>query len=377
MVIYALILFGITTLFIYFGTFKALGTNQINLLEPKVNNFYQIKPITTIKYGFLPYWSIETFNTNELNNLTDLTYFSLFLNSNGTVDKSSNHYQMWENSDKLYYINQKAKEQGVRLNLTVSIHDNQTIETFLTCGQPCWKTSLTQVEDQISSSGYKGINFDFENVGNTPDTLSKLYAEYVVFMSNNLKQKYGNSFLIVVSTYGDSVVKNRITKISYLNTPEINYLFVMAYDFFRPNNDVAGPTAPLTGANSKYHYDITKMTEDYLTQITADKIILGIPLYGLNFIVEKPEPYAKRVLGNDVIQYSIQQNLGAINFLRKRENAEVKWDQVSNTPYFTYYKTVEGVHRIVFFENEKSIKLKQEFAINKGFSGVGYWALGY
>lgn len=376
MISYALILLGITALFIYFGTFKALGT-QINVIEPEVENTYQLKPITTIKYGFLPYWSIATFSESELDSLTDLAYFSLFLNSNGTIDKSSNHYSYWKESDTLYFINQKAKNKGIRLSLTVSIHDNETIEKFLLCGATCWQTSLNQVDTEIVESDYKGINFDFENVGDTPDQISKLYAEYIKYMSDNLKQRHGSSFLVVVSTYGDSITKNRITNISYLNIPEINYMFVMAYDFFRPNNDIAGPVSPLTGANTKYHYDITKMTEDYLTQTTPDKLILGMPLYGLNFIVEKPEPYAARIPGNEAIQYSIQQHLSAINEIIVRENAEVKWDSVSSTPYFTYFKPVEAVNRIVFFENEQSLKLKEDFALGKGFSGVGYWALGY
>lgn len=376
MVSYALILLGITALFIHFGTFKALGT-EVNVIEPEVENNYQLKPITTVKYGFLPYWSIADFNESKLEGLTDIAYFSLFLYRNGTIDKSSNHYAYWQDSDTLYFINQKAKNKGIRLSLTVSIHDNETIESFLVCGTTCWQNSLNQVDAEIINSDYKGINFDFENTGETSDYISKLYADYIKYMSDNLKQKHGQSFLVVVSTYGDSITKNRITKISYLNIPEIDYMFVMAYDFFRPNNDIAGPVAPLTGANTKYHYDVTKMTEDYMTQTTSDKLILGMPLYGLNFIVEKPEPYSKRIPGNETIQYSIQQHLSAIDDIILRENAEVKWDTVSSTPYFTYFKPVEAVNRIVFFENEQSLKLKEDFALNKGFAGVGYWALGY
>jgi spore germination protein YaaH len=373
---YAIFLSGITYLLHKSGTFKTIGTG-VYVLDPAVDNKYQIKPIDTLSYGFLPYWSVGDFNTNDLNNLTDIAYFSLFLNDNGSIDTNNNHYTVWKSSQSLYSIVSKAKKQGVRLSITVSIHDNEKIENFLYCGEICWARSLAAINNEIEQSGFKGLNFDFENVGDTDPRLSTAYADYVSYISKHLKDKYEDKFLIVVSTYGDSVEKRRITDISKLNNSDVDYLFIMAYDFFRPNSNIAGPVAPLTGAQTDYHYDVTTMTKDYLTQIDASKLILGIPLYGLNFIVEEPRPYATRIPGNDFIDYSIQQNLGAVKGVATRENANIEWDEQSNTPYFTYYKPAEGVHRIVFFENDQSIDLKKKFASDNFFAGVGYWALGY
>jgi spore germination protein YaaH len=374
--LYATLLVSIVLIYLKWGTFSKFVDPQTNFLSPQNDNQYHLKPIETISYGFLPYWSVKDFN-EDLNELTDIAYFSIFLNPNGSIDKNNNHYTVWKNSMDLYSIVNLAKKEGVRLSLTVSIHDNDAIDEFLNCGTPCWELSFSDVSVELDSSDFKGINFDFENVGDTPSTLSTVYSEYISYMSKKLKQEYGKDFLVVVSTYGDSVEKRRITNIESLNNRDVDYLFIMAYDFFRPNSNIAGPVAPLTGANTNYHYDITKMTQDYLKFIDPTKLILGIPTYGINFIVEKPEPYSTRIPGNDFIEYSIQQNLGAIDVLIERETPEIKWDESSKTPYFTYYKPFEGVYRLVFFENDKSIQLKKDFAEKQGFAGVGYWALGY
>lgn len=328
-----------------------------------------------IVYGFLPYWSVTTYN-QDFNKITDLAYFSLFLNESGKVNTSDQTYTIWKEGKVFNQILENSAKNGVRNHVTVSIHDNDSINNFLNC-QSCYQTSLDSIRSEINSKKYiHGVNFDFEYVGEVEITTANKYSDYIKYMSAELKKEYGKNFMVVVSTFGDSFKKSRLTNILTLKNSGVDYFFVMSYDYFTPSNDTAGPVSPLIGAGKNYNYDVTSTITDYLKILDSKKIIMGIPLYGLNYIVESPTPYAKRIPGDDSIGYSIQQNLSEIFKLQNRERAEVLVDKVSSMPYFTYISDT-GVNRIVFFENQQSLIEKIGLSTRLKLAGVGFWALGY
>lgn len=130
-----------------------------------------------------------------------MAYFSLFLNANGTIKSDDNTYKIWKEGRVFNSILEKSAQNGV------PIRGNEEIANFLNC-KDCYQRSLYLIREEINYKKYiYWINFDFEYIGNTPDELSSLYAEYTIYISRELKKEYGNNFMVVVSTYGDSVKK--------------------------------------------------------------------------------------------------------------------------------------------------------------------------
>ena len=117
--------------------------------------------------------------------------------------------------------------------------------------------------------------------------------------------------------------------------------------------------------------------KDFLSKIAPNKLILGVPYYGYNWVVENGEKYAKRVEGSDEAGFSESQVYDKIMTDTQTLGAKVEWDDKAQAPYYTYVSPETKSTRQVFFENADSLKKKYELVKNNGLAGVGIWALGY
>lgn len=346
------------------------------------NEVHIVKSSDKISYGFLPYWSISDYVQN-FDYITDISYFSLYLNNDGTVLKINEEgntdpsYNNYRNSSKLKKIFSTASKYGVRTHLTISQHVDEDIIYFLNCGEVCWQRSYTELKNEVDFLNVQGINFDFEYVGYLSDfdNLDLLYTQYIEYISKKFKAQNSN-FTISVSTYGNAAKKHRLMNIPSLSSSTyIDYLFIMAYDFYSVTSASAGPHSPLTGAEV-FSYDLTTMLQDYLQVSSAQKLVLGLPFYGYNWVVNSDIKYASRVPGNDYTGYSVSQYYTHILDNISSKAIRPEWDEVSQTPYYTYYSST-GVLRQVFYENAQSLSLKTSLAKSNKLKGIGIWALGY
>ena len=351
----------------------------VYLVESKDTEEYELKNLKVKSYGFLPFWSANSYVPNY-EALTDIAYFSLYLDSDGTIkrlDDSGNlepGYNNLKNNKRIKKILNDARRAGVRPSLTVSLHKNDDIEAFLNCST-CWNTSYREISKMVEDYKFLGINFDFEYMGDAPLNLSQKYTNYIEYMSTKFKEDIDYNFQIVVSVFADSAKKPRLTDISSLSKSSLDYIFIMAYDFFVPTSPTSGPIAPIGGAPDRYKYDLSLMFEDFKAKAPSTKLILGIAFYGHNWVVQNHSPLATRIPGNNYLGYSISQNYKDIKKKIDEEGLKVGWDAIAQAPFINYYKG--SVARKIYFENEKSISKKIELAKQYSYAGIGIWALGY
>ena len=98
---------------------------------------------------------------------------------------------------------------------------------------------------------------------------------------------------------------------------------------------------------------------DYATKVVpSEKIILGLALYGYDWSNNKGQAVATK----------------NISSLVSKNNAYIKWDDLTKTPYFSYIK--DGVYHEVWYENGESLKLKIDLANKYNLGGIGFWRLG-
>lgn len=99
-----------------------------------------------------------------------------------------------------------------------------------------------------------------------------------------------------------------------------------------------------------------------VTQISPDKIFMGIPNYGYDWVV----PYKRGItkaesIGNDFAPV-----------LAFNNNAEIKYDSNAQSPYFMY-RDKNGKHHVVWFEDVRSIREKYKVMDKNNLLGTGYW----
>ena len=106
---------------------------------------------------------------------------------------------------------------------------------------------------------------------------------------------------------------------------------------------------------------VRQVVEYAVTEISPDKIYLGIPNYGYDW----PLPYVSgvtkaRTLGNvEAVMLAIQQG------------AAIQFDQTARSPYFRY-REGEVIHE-VWFEDVRSLQGKFDLIQEFRLTGAGYW----
>lgn len=110
---------------------------------------------------------------------------------------------------------------------------------------------------------------------------------------------------------------------------------------------------------------VEQVVQYALTEIPANKILLGQNLYGYDWTL----PF---VQGGEYAEALSPQR--AIE-LAKRYNAAIQYDATAQAPYFNYVDE-QGRSHIVWFEDARSIQAKFNLVKRLNLRGVGYWKLG-
>jgi len=234
---------------------------------------------------------------------------------------------------------------------------------------------MKDLKSELNFHKISDVNLDFEHRELVDSTVADKYTQFIKYVKTELGNEYKDSN-VIVSSFADSFVKPRITKPKDI-AKYADGLFIMAYDFNQPTSENAGPVSPIGGAGAAQEYDIKTMLNDYIKNVPASKLILGVPYYGYNWVVNSQEPNAKRIVGDDLIGFSQSQYYSDIIDLALDYKIEPKWDEVGQNPFFNYISNSTGSMRQVYYENPKSIKIKYAMAKERNLKGVGIWALGY
>ncbi|GAA4080204.1 glycoside hydrolase family 18 protein [Amphibacillus indicireducens] len=112
--------------------------------------------------------------------------------------------------------------------------------------------------------------------------------------------------------------------------------------------------------------DQVRRVVDYaLTEIPAEKIMLGQNLYGYDWTLpyEPGGDYARAISPQQAIQ------------LAHENNQAISYDSTAQAPYFQYIDG-EGNKHEVWFEDARSIQAKFDLIKEKHLRGISYWKLG-
>ncbi|MFC1700484.1 glycoside hydrolase family 18 protein, partial [Patescibacteria group bacterium] len=272
---------------------KIAGKDVLTPFSRSVNIFSLFgrteKPKKII-YGYLPYWSIEKSEYLQLDKITHIAYFGLYLNSDGNFMKTTTDADdvvivepardNWENNDDLTKLIRKAKRRDVRVALTVIAHIDEDSDAFLDC-RSCWDTLLNNLRMELDKKKITDVNLNFEYVGFTEEDKQDKFVELTSFLNTELDKTYEDSYL-VVSAFADSIEKQRISSKLEKLGKAADGVFIMGYDFHRPESESVGPVSPISGPG----FNITQMLKEHLSELPPNKVILGVPYYGYNWVVE-------------------------------------------------------------------------------------------
>lgn len=345
-------------------------TNPVNkFLSPIASDKY-LESLKDVKntgevFGFAPYWNFDKLDNINFDTLTTLAYFDIKVDSQGNLITNDPGYETFTSrqATKLF---QKAHAHGTRVVITLTQMDPYEILAILD-DKSAQDNLIDQAVTLVQKRGLDGINLDFEYGSDAGQDYTDKFSHFTSNLTKAMHKAVPSS-KVTVSTYASAVKEHKIYDIKSL-AQNSDGIFMMAYDFAIGNSDTAMPTSPLYGhKEGKYWYDVSTAVNDFLTEMPSNKLILGIPWYGYNYAVYEPKTNSQTLWSGGGSQtYASVINDGS------DKNG---WDDAGKVGWRASYDSYAGVWRMVFVEDQRSLKIKYDFAQNKQLAGIGIWALG-
>ncbi len=211
---------------------------------------------------------------------------------------------------------------------------------------------INELISVMQNKGYGGLDIDFEFI-KAEDR--DAFTEFVRVCTDRMHAEgYQVSVALAPKTSAEQKGVLYEGK-DYRAIGEIaDHVLIMTYEW----GYTYGPPMAVAPINM-----VRRVLEYAVTEIPREKINMGIPNYGYDW----PLPYRRgttkaRTIGNvEAVQIAV------------REGAEIKFDEISGSPYFNY--DIDGIMHEVWFEDVRSLQRKFDLLKELGLRGAGYWQI--
>lgn len=231
---------------------------------------------------------------------------------------------------------------------------------------------VKSVMEIVRSCDYDGIDLDWEY----PDTAEEVVGfERLARRFRKLLDAAGKERgRVMIQTMAVSATRSTLKWLKndvLLET--MDWLHVMTYDMAGEWTDYAGHHSPLY-ASSKQPGNprSTELAIKYLLDrgLPADRLALGIPLYGKGFMVS--EPYARK---KDPTGGSRKQARGGnyvyLYHLQTQEGWTRQWDDETKNPWLI----APDHSAVIGYDDDESVAMKTEWAMKHNLRGVFFWEI--
>jgi spore germination protein len=204
----------------------------------------------------------------------------------------------------------------------------------------------------VIRENYAGIDIDYEDLHGTDRAV---FSTFVTNLGDALHAKNKILSVAVFAKTTDAGEDQRNVAQDYAAIgAAVDEVRLMAYDYHWATSP-PGPVAPITWVRDVLTYA--------KTQIPAEKIVLGVPVAGFDWVTGGADSQGEPV--------SWLQCFGRTHAY----NATLEYDRLSQSPSFRY-TDAQGRPHEVWFENAESTKAKLEAAKGAGIRGVYLWMFG-
>ena len=325
--------------------------------------------------GFLPYWLLSWAKDDYSPYLTQLSYFGVTVHEDGTIQKLQNAQETepgWLalKTGKADSFLDQARKHNVSLSLVAFNGDVDSINTLMNHPKVHAQNLVRDIMPIMRKYGFTDLNLDIESVSDASAEGQLKFVQFIKEVRRNMNlQKLGT--LTVDVTASSFVKKNLIDPVAI--APFVDYIVIMAYDFHFSGSYVTGPVAPLDGVETVAELDSNIVTQDAMSKINAQKIILGIPLYGYTWETLGDNPRAAIIPGTGLA-------ISARNvekFLSSCASCSAQLDDAAQEKYLIYKDDSTGTFHQIFYPDQETTQIKIDCVKKNNLGGVALWALGY
>lgn len=279
--------------------------------------------------------------------LTYLAHFSYTINRDGSL-----------NAPPLGNLDEIAAANNTALTLVVTNLENGSfsgeLAHIILTVQAVQNTLLDNIVNTAQNIGYQDVHFDLEFIppedrvayNNFLRKAKERFSQAGLLMSTALAPKTSAKQQGTLYEAHDYAAHGEIADFVVLMTYEWGYSY--------------GPPMAVSPLD-----EVQKVVEYALSEMPANKILLGQNLYGYDWQL----PYEQG--GRAAQALSPQQAID----LAREQHVEIQFDPGAQAPFFIYTDT-EGNQHEVWFEDARSIQAKFDLIKTFSLKGIAYWKLG-
>lgn len=210
---------------------------------------------------------------------------------------------------------------------------------------------IAQILENLRDKKMRGVDFDFEYV------FSEDREKYVELVARTAEILNEEGYIVTVAlapkTSTDQPGVLYQGHDYYGMGQAANLVLLMTYEW----GYTYGPPMAVAPINQ-----VRRVIEYGLTQIDANKILLGVPNYGYDWTLPFVQGVtrARKLSHREAYQLAVEQGV-PINY-----NPEI------SSPSFRY-TDIEGLEHEVWFEDERSLRAKFELVNEYGLAGISFW----
>lgn len=250
---------------------------------------------------------------------------------------------------------ERAKEYGAMpVMMLSSLNDkgnfDNTLTSLLLNDTELQDALLDNVVSNMNILGYRALDIDFEFI--YPKERDKFTA-FVAKAKEKLAPYGYKVWVALAPKSSDDQMGILYEAHDYKALGEIaDKVLLMTYEWGYSR----GPALPVSPLDK-----VREVVKYAVSEIDPEKIFLGIPNYGYDFIIpfDKNSPPARTISNEEAVRLAIE------------TGSEIMFDEKSQTPYFNY--TRGGETHEVHFEDARSVTQKLALANEFGLFGIGVW----
>jgi spore germination protein YaaH len=222
--------------------------------------------------------------------------------------------------------------------------------------------AVQQVKKQMTDANVDGTFFDYEG-NQLSDDQKKAYTSYVAAVSKAIAPKE-----VFVCVGGRPTYEWR--KYDYKGLADASsFLFIMGYDMHFWDDYTCVQKGTCSPAEAPLA-DLKAGVADYLKQVSADKLVLGLPWYGQRYtqVLDVPINEGQTNLGDIYpILYGDKQSRKKSHTFYDNEK-DCAWKLMCNGACIDGKKG-----NVIWYDDEKSLAKKYGLATDNKLLGVGVW----
>jgi spore germination protein YaaH len=325
--------------------------------------------------AYLPYWvaqhedlpwdpDSEPWITDG--RLTDLVLFSIGIARNGSLRLDEPGAEWILGPDAARIIS-AAHERGIRVLVSFTSFGRERNERLMSRDSAIDRFAREAAE-LVAARGLDGADLDVEQL---PSDRFTGYGRMVRQLSRALRANDPDA-RVTAATNGN---RSGARMASLAIRRGADRVFLMGYAYRGPGSSVTGNIAPIMrtdgGLGLRASLELYRDRE-----VPFDRIIVGLPAYGMTWATRGPELHARRAPGSvssrgaTTLFRVVGPHAGATDVL-------YDVDPIEGSARITWFQPDRGSWFQTYYDTPATLRAKYLLTHEEGLAGVGMWTLGY